>query len=49
MAHTSNGLSKSVAILTSDGTAPGDLDTLAKLIAKTPTDAYGRSGLGFRV
>ena len=39
MAHTSNGLSKAVAILTSDGTAPGDLETLAKVVAKTPTDA----------
>ena len=38
-AHTSNGLSKAVAILTSDGTAPGDLETLAKIVAKTPTDA----------
>ena len=39
MAHTSNGLSKAVAILTSDGTAPGDPETLAKIVAKTPTDA----------
>ncbi|CAL6334524.1 unnamed protein product [Bathycoccus prasinos] len=38
-AHTSNGLSKAVAILTSDGTAPGDPETLAKIVAKTPTDA----------
>jgi len=38
-AHTSNGLSKAVAILTSDGTAPGDLETHAKIVAKTPTDA----------
>ena len=28
-----------VAILTSDGTAPGDPETLAKIVAKTPTDA----------
>ena len=39
MAHTSNDLSKAVAILTSDGTAPGDPETLAKIVAKTPTDA----------
>ena len=38
-AHSSNGLSKAVAILTSDGTAPGDPETLAKIVAKTPTDA----------
>ena len=38
-AHTSNGLSKAVAILTSDGTAPGDLETFDKIVAKTPTDA----------
>jgi len=35
-AHTSNGLQKAVAILTSDGTAPGTEETLAKLIEKTP-------------
>jgi len=35
-AHTSNGLQKAVAILTSDGTAPGTQETLAKLREKTP-------------